>query len=445
MRQSTGDFQHITHLGDGLDNRIATKIMKLSYGDGVICELQHDEANRVCANPLTLLTGQDVAAAIREALANPIDYPDLASATVPGDTVVIALQYATPQVIPVLEGTLAALDHAGVERAALTILLATEFAGDEAAQQAIRNLVGNDVAIVVHDASAEDQLALLGITEANRTLRLNRVLCDADLVIPIGPCQRVSPTLETAGLMFPGFSDEQTRSRFHAPASHEGTKAPQKLAAESRECEWMLGIGLALQVVPGPNGSVSSVYCGTPAAAVEAARAAYQEIWDAKVAGRADLVIATIVGDETQQTWHNLSHALVAAEEILAPGGAIAICSEIAARPGPSGKRLRDASDLAATEQKLRKDEHPDSLATLQLCRSLQRGTVYLKSRLTPEVVERLGLAPITSDQEIDRLIRSYQRCVVLEEAQHLMPALMISNDSHEADQCCTSVPTATK
>jgi nickel-dependent lactate racemase len=400
--------------------------MKLTYGDGVICELSHDRVIHIRANPVNTLTGSDVTSAVREALAQPMDYPNLASATVPGDTVAIALQYATPELPYVLEGVLAALEHAGVERSAIMVVLASEFVGDEAAQKTIRKLVGDDVAVLLHDASVEEQLALLGITEANRTLRLNRVLCDADLVIPVGPFHPQSQEIEFESILFPSFSDDETRSRFHAPVPHETLKGHQKLAAEARECDWMLGVGLSLQIVPGPEGNVAAVLCGTPSATFEAAQAVYDDTWKAQVIERANLVLATIVGNETQQTWHNLSRALIAAEEILAPGGAIAICSEIATRPGPSGKRLRDAADLGELEQKLTKDEYPDSLAALQLCRSLQRGTVYLKSQLDSQVVERLGLAPISSDQELERLVQTYQRCVVLDEAQYLIPSLMI-------------------
>lgn len=398
--------------------------MKLCYGDGVTYELDHNLVTRVRANSVKSIAGEEVALAVREALGNPIGYPDLASATVPGDSVAIALQYETPQALSVLGGTLSALEHAGVERSAITVLLAAEFTDDENLQQALRGVAGNDVTFVVHDANDDDQLALLGITEASRSLRLNRVLCDADLVIPIGPVPWESQGVAASGTTFPGFSDQETRSRFQSPASHETTKAQQKLAAEVRECDWMLGVGLALQVVPGPDGSVVAVYCGTPSGAADAASTAYRQTWSTSVAGRVDLVVATIVGNETQQTWQNLSRALIAAEEVLAPGGAIAVCSEIASRPGPSGKRLRDAADLAETEQKLLKDEFPDSLAALQLCRSLQHGTVYLKSRLDPNTIERLGLAPIVSDQELNRLVQTYRHCAVLEEAQHLMPFL---------------------
>jgi nickel-dependent lactate racemase len=398
--------------------------MKLSYGNGATYELQHQCVTRVGANRVSTIAGQEVALAVREALASPLDYPNLASATVPGDSVTVALQYQTPQLGYVLEGVLAALEHAGVEKTSIKVLLAAEFVGDTELQQTLRDIAGGEVTFVLHDAGVEDQLALLGITEASRTLRLNRVLCDADLVIPVGPVRGEAQSIGTSASMFPGFSDEETRSRFQAPASHETAKANQKLAAEVRECDWMLGVGLALQIVPGPDGSVAGVFCGTPSGTANAASATYREVWSAPVPERADLVVATIVGNDTQQSWQNLSRALIAAEEVLAPGGAIAVCSEIASRPGLSGKRLRDAADLAETEQKMLKDEYADSLAALQLCRSLQRGTVYLKSRLEPGVVERLGLAPITSNQELERLVQTYRRCVVLEEAQHLLPSL---------------------
>jgi nickel-dependent lactate racemase len=399
--------------------------MKLLYGNGVTCELQGGEVIRVHANPLNAIIGHEVALAVQEAFASPIDYPNLASATVPGDTVAIGLDYCTPQMLAVVEGTFLALEHAGVDRAAITVVLAPEFADDEAIQQSLRSLAGADVTFVVHDADGGEPLALLGITAANRSLRLNRVLCDADLVVPIGTFSGDAALADTGGLMFPRFSDRETRGRFHAPGSHETTAAQQKLAAEVVECDWMLGVGLALQIVPGPEGSVAAVYCGTPSGAAKVALECYQEVWATRVNGRADLVVATIVGDETQQTWRNLSRALLAADELVAPGGAIAICSDIATRPGPSGKRLRDAADLADVERKLVKDEYPDSVAALQLCKALQRGTVYLKSRLDPEIVERFGLAPIASDHELERLVQTYQRCVVLEEAQHLLPVLV--------------------
>ncbi len=399
--------------------------MKISYGNGNICELPLADAVTVRAHAARTLAGERVAIAVQQAFAQPLDYPDLPSATVPGDTVAIALEHGTPQMLQVVAGTLSALQHAGVESASITILLAAEFAGDDASQHALRELAGDEVTVVVHGAEGEYKSSLLGVTKAGLPLRLNRILCDADLVIPIGPSRGNEDELLPDGMLYPRFADQETLSRFRATDSHDTSHARQKLLSEIEECEWLLGIGLALQVVPAPNDGIVGLYCGTPKSSTTAAREQYHEVWSADVSGRADLVVATIVGNDSQQTWQNLSRVLAIAEELVEPGGAIAICSEIAVRPGPSGKRLRNAQDLAAVERKILTDNFADSAAALVLCRMLQRGTIYLKSQLDGAYVESLGLAPIRSDQELERLTNAYPRCLVLEEAQRLEPKLV--------------------
>jgi nickel-dependent lactate racemase len=399
-------------------------ITTLTYGKASACELDAPNIMSVRANAVESIAPADIADHVQGALANPCDYPPLESATVPGDTVTIAVDHDTPQLIEVVAGTLAALRNTGVENSNITVLLTSEFDSDKAAQEALRKILGDEISLVVHHPDDPEQLAMLGVTQAGLALRLNRILCDADLVIPISPTRGGEKLARPVGSLFPRFSDSETIGRFNAPASQESENGRAKLAEEITESDWMLGVGLALQVVPGPSGEVASVCCGTPQGVAKLAGAEFERIWSADVSRRADLVVATIVGDASQQTWQNLSRALEVAEDLLEPGGAIAICSEIARRPGASGKRLHDAQDLASVEKQLLKDQHADSAAALALCRQLQRGTVYLKSNLSAGVVEALGLAPISSDQELARLAKSYRQCLVLEEAQHLEPRL---------------------
>ncbi len=399
--------------------------MKLSSDNDKTCELAGTAIVTVRANSVSTIPEHEVAQAVQHAFAHPQDYPELASATVPGDTIVVAIDHATPQIPQVIAGTLAALKYAGVERSAITLLLSADFAGDEPNQKLLRETAGAEIAIIVHAADDEEHLALLGVNAAGLPLRLNRVLCDADLVIPIGPTKGIELDRHPWGMLFPQFSDQETLGRFRSPSSHETTAARKKLAGEIRECDWMLGLGLALQVIPGPEGTIAALCCGTPSGIASPAQTQYCEVWSANVSHRADLIVATIIGNDAQQTWQNLSRALASADELLEPGGAIAICSEIATRPGPSGKRMRDAQNLADVERKILKDAFADSAAALQICRHLQRGTIYLKSLLGSAVVESLGFAPIESEQELARLASSYRHCLVLEEAQHLEPKLV--------------------
>ncbi len=397
--------------------------MKLTYGNGTTCDISTTNAVTIRANEFTLIPEDDISARVEQALASPLDYPALASATVPGDTIAIALEYGTPHLLRVVAGILTSLAHASVEKSAITILLAPGFAADTVVQPLLRELAGDEVTIIVHAPDHEEQIAMLGVTTAGLPLRLNRVLCDADVVIPVGVTTGGEHENSGTG-MFPTFSDQETLGRFHSPSSRETAANQQKLREEIRECDWLLGVGLALQIVPGPRGEVAAVFCGVPATVAEAAQRTYRHVWATNIPCKADLVVATIVGNDSQQTWQNLSRALVAADELLTSGGAIAICSEIATRPGPSAKRLRDAQDLAEVERKLLKDTFADSQAALLLCRLLQRGTIYLKSQLDSRLAESLGFAPIASDKELAHLIGSYSQCVILEQAQHLQPTL---------------------
>lgn len=396
----------------------------LTYGNAKTCELEGANVVSVRSNAAEIIPANEIAEKVQIALANPCDYPPLENATVPGDTVAIAIDHDTPRFLEIISGTLAALRSAGVENSNITVLLAPEFEADNESQVALRSLIGEETALAVHHPDDPEQLAMLGVTQAGLPLRLNRILCDADLVIPIGPTRGSEKQAHPVGSLFPRFSDRETIGRFNAPASQETSADRAKLAQEITESDWLLGVGLALEIVPGPNGEVASVCCGTPQGVAKQASAEFERIWTVDVPSRADLVVATIAGDDSQQTWLNLSRALEIASELLEPGGALAICSEITKRPGASGKRLHDAQDVAKVEKQLLKDQYADSSAALVLCRQLQRGTVYLRSHLQAGVVEALGIAPISSDQELARLAKSYRHCLVLEEAQHLEPRL---------------------
>ena len=57
---------------------------------------------------------EDLAAAIEEALANPIDYPPLEQALIPEDTVALALEPGTPAAAELVAGVWRVLERRGV-------------------------------------------------------------------------------------------------------------------------------------------------------------------------------------------------------------------------------------------------------------------------------------------------------------------------------------------
>ena len=118
--------------------------------------------------------------ALVHGLENPRNFPPLRQAVVPGDRVVIAWDPTIGEAGPVLETLAELFKAAGVEDGDLTVL--TPPRGRENLVEVL--LQGTKV--IVHDPDDRSQLAYLATTKQGRRVYLNRLLTDADLVVPVG-------------------------------------------------------------------------------------------------------------------------------------------------------------------------------------------------------------------------------------------------------------------
>jgi hypothetical protein len=143
-------------------------------------------------------------------------------------------------------------------------------------------------------------------------------------------------------------------------------------------------------------------------------------------------VVASTGADPQQQTWQNIARALAVSRRVVDAGGAIVICSDISSPPGPALQGLADASDIESARRQLRSQSAEDTWPALQLIEALEHGSVYLVSRLDEDTVQRLGMAPVERPEEIGHLIRQHKTCILLNNAQHVIPA---------ARTCKTSSP----
>ena len=102
--------------------------------------------------------------------------------------------------------------------------------------------------------------------------------------------------------------------------------------------------------------------------------------------------------------------------------GSVAICCEIDEVPGKAFDALVDVFDYADVVRKLHDKPAEDAKAALAFAQSLERGPVYLHSRLPSELVESWGLTPIEDEAELARLASGRRLTIVIEEAQRLRP-----------------------
>ena len=186
---------------------------------------------------------------------------------------------------------------------------------------------------------------------------------------------------------------------------------------------WLLGIHFAIQVVPAGGDRILHVLAGQAAAVGAQGRASYEAVWNRRVPRQARLVIATIEGGPAQQTWQNVGRALAAAAPLVEDDGVIALCCDLADAPGPAVRFLAGRSREEALH-KIRKHRPSDFFSAMQLARTQERSRVYLLSRLDHELLDQLDIAPINGNDELARLVRQFDSCIVLANAPHVCVAL---------------------
>jgi nickel-dependent lactate racemase len=394
----------------------ANASIQLDFADGVTpVELGTPSAGTV----------GDLREAVRRTLDEPLEYPPLARCTTPGDRVVLALGHGLPQAAEVVAAVVDALQDARVDADGISVVR-TRADVDDGTEDPCRLLSAaarERIVVAIHDPTDRNTLAYLAASENGEPILLHRALHDADLVLPIG-CLHGEPTGGYFGIhdtVFPTFSDEKTRTRFRSlPSSHTGGKRHRQLVAEVDHVAWLLGVSFTIQLVPGPGSRVMDVVAGESESVRRHGRELYRQAWGASAPQPASLVVAAIEGDDAQQTWENFGRALEAATNLVEDGGAIAVCCDLAAAPGSAMQRIAGAASREEALRQIRRDCPEDTLPAAQLDRALDRGRVYLLSRLETSVVEDLEMICVENPAELCRLVRQHRSCTVLANAPYV-------------------------
>ncbi len=252
---------------------------------------------------------------------------------------------------------------------------------------------------------------------------MNRLLTDADVVLPVGCTQRE----HSAGYfgihttIYPEYSDQQTQARFRKHDRFTGNGHHRELQHEVNNVAWLLGVNFSLQVVPAAGDGILHVLAGQSDVVRRQCRELYRAAWHRSVAARVNLVVAAIEGGPRQQTWENLGRVLEGAMGLVEEEGAIAVCCDLAAAPGPALQRFIGAPSREEAVRQIRRENPRDALPALQLARALETHRVYLLSRLAPGLVEELEMIPIAGPDELARLAQRNSSCLVLANAVRAM------------------------
>lgn len=372
------------------------------------------------------LGANEVAPLLADALEHPHDFPSLRQAIVPGDRVVIAFGDDVPEAPAVLRSVYKVLEDAGVEPGGVLILTGT------ASLAELADVVPAGVTFQKHDPDDRKNLAYLAATTGERRVYLNRALTDADFVLPVGRLG-YDPALGYQGpwgVIFPGLSDQETRSAFRADTTDAplDPQRPRPALTESAEVCWLLGSQFQVGVVAGVSGLVGAV-AGLGAAVLEAGAREVDRAWAFRAESRAELVIAGIGRPGAPTGIDDVARGLSTAVQLVRRGGKIVVLSRASGPIGPAVRLLISAGDPRVGAAALKGHEADDDYSTAQqLLRALEWADVYLLSALSPDDVEELSIIPLDRPEEAGRLAKLSDSCLVLSQAD--LARAFVADDS---------------
>lgn len=375
----------------------------------------------------------DVASATAAALRNPLGFPTLADAVLPSDRVVIAVAPDVPRTAAIVSGIVNELVASGVEPPNISILATDKTAskkGDDAAGEAtsLSPLVSqlpahlqSEVQVAVHDPADPTSHSYLAASKDAAPVYLNRQLVDADVVIPVGML-RAKSTLGYLGMfsgLYPTFSNVETQTRFLKSDNTDWETHAKRRRDEIQEAVWLLGIQFTVQAIAGTGDSLLHVLAGNKDAVYEQGRVLGREAWRVDSQSRTDLVVASIDGGSSQQTWENFARALRAALALVRDHGTVLLCTNLRKKPGALVQRLAKWSVGDPLPPAFRREHSADALAALTLADARETCRVFLYSQLEENTVEDLGIGHVSTVEEIETLCRRHSSLTFLPNAQH--------------------------
>ncbi|KAA1262480.1 hypothetical protein LF1_50450 [Rubripirellula obstinata] len=379
---------------------------------------------------------------VQAALANPTNYPSIADSIVPGDHVVLAVDPSVPELRRVIAGVVLALGETEVGQ--IDAVLWDEASDEQIAM--ISEEMGPSSKVVRHHGDLRRDVRYLAADESADPIYVNRLLVDADFVLPIasGRFGFDHETHDCTGI-YPMLVDSASRKRFVSGSAGE---------VPASQTRWLLGVQMMLSVAPERENRVRRILAG----AIGWIDEQYSEMAETELPsrelpslelsslelpslGQADLVVA-VLEQGTPQTWQNATRAIQAAAAIASEDATIVLWSGITEPiPAVSPDAVDDAfdEDQIDTQAENNDSENSDSenndseedfpawnadmVVARELAELSSRYRLLIRSELDSEAVELAGFGAISDADQLSRLSQGFDVGCVLRRASCLAPA----------------------
>jgi hypothetical protein len=133
--------------------------------------------------------------------------------------------------------------------------------------------------------------------------------------------------------------------------------------------------------------------------------------------GEADVVVASLVGDATRQTFEQMARALAHAARVVKPNGKLVLLCETDPDFGAAGTILREEEEPHLARQRLLSERPPDLEAGLLWLDAVARAKIYTLSQASPDTMEELFATPLEKPAQVLRILGDSATFVLLPDA----------------------------
>jgi hypothetical protein len=391
----------------------------------------------------------DIPLAVADALGNPIDFPSIDLALVPGDCVAIAVHESLPQPEPIVKAIVEWLlsKHPASDLSIRVVLapgneslaqqlddwLATRWpvsdldadrsadkASDKTSDKAITESTPSHSIqrVLCHDPDDQQNLEYISATERSEAIYLNRELVEADFVIPIYRwLEPKDPRGHDPYVVLPAFGDRATQARYAKSwlQQHEPARGTHKKASESG---WLAGIQYAIGAVANQEGLLAMLVGGAPESVDKVCSQgvhATPNPTETPSQEGFELVVVELVDPLRVPSWTQVASAAWSAQQWLSPAGRIVVVATSLAEVTPGIGALASDDPDEELQQTLLTSSLQDAYAAAVLRDIQSRRSVYVQSQVDPELLESLGFASIRDPSELERLMQKSKRVGVME------------------------------
>ena len=360
-------------------------------------------------------------ALLKSSLDNPLFYPAADQWLFPGDSLAILLQSNLLQAPKVIQSFLQYVGEQRIDSDDIVIVISPQMAdqfgitAQQLKQSAsevanamppalIQVEVGDQkISFQVHDPANSYGLAYLAANEAGEPVHVNRLLADADVVVPIG-CPTPGDQ-QRYDCLYPDFGSAQRLEKFKAKYGTINQRQQEIELANDN-----LGTFFSVEIVTGPGGQIAAVFAGARKDVFEHSKQLADELWTVNFVPGCQTVLATVEEPGRQQTWDDFADAVINAANLSNGSGPITVWTTI---DQPADRNTRKALMAQFDDSIIAKlSVRQRSLASI-----VSERPIFLKSELSQSQTEELGLGYIESANDVESVLAKFDSGVLLRDA----------------------------